>query len=81
MALPAAWAFAAYRFRGRRALFAGYIILMLQPFQVTMVPTYLVLKQLGLLNTHLAVILPGVCSAFPVFIMAKFFESIPRPLI
>ena len=81
VALPAAWAFAAYRFRGRGALFAGYIILMLQPFLVTMVPTYLVLKQLGLLDTHLAVILPGVFQAFPVFIMAKFFETIPRPLI
>ncbi len=81
VALPAAWAFAVYPFRGRRVLFAGYIILMLQPFQVTMVPNYLVLKELGLLNTHLAVILPGVCSAFPVFIMTKYFESIPKPLM
>ena len=80
-ALPAAWAFAHFGFRGRKALFFLYIILMMQPFQVTMVPGYLVLKQMHLLNTHLAVVLPGMFSAFPVFVMAKFFESIPGPLV
>jgi len=72
IALPGAWAFAHFRFPGKRALFLFYIILMMQPFQVTMVPNYLVLKQFHLLNTHLAVILPGIFSAFPVFIMTKF---------
>ena len=81
VALPAAWAFGALSFKGRRGLFLIYIILMLQPFQVTMVPNYLVLKRLSLLNSHLAVILPAAWSAFPVFIMAKFFETIPRPLM
>lgn len=80
-ALPAAWAFASFSFRGKRALFILYIILMMQPFQVTMVPSYLVMKRLGILNTHLAVILPGIFAAFPVFIMTKFFESIPKPLL
>ena len=80
-ALPAAWAFARFGFRGRKALLFLYIILMMQPFQVTMVPNYLVLKRLSLLNSHLAVILPAAWSAFPVFIMAKFFETIPRPLM
>ncbi len=81
VALPAAWAFARLSFSGKRPLFVLYIILMMQPFQVVMAPDYLVLKRLGLLNTHLAVILPGVFSAFPVFIMTKFFESIPLPLV
>jgi len=81
VALPAAWAFARLSFSGKRPLFVLYIILMIQPFQVTMAPDYLVLQRLGLLNTHLAVILPGVFSAFPVFIMTKFFESIPLPLV
>ena len=81
VALPAAWAFGALSFKGRRGMFLIYIILMLQPFQVTMVPGYLVLKQMHLLNTHLAVVLPGMFSAFPVFVMAKFFESIPGPLV
>ena len=64
-----------------RLCFFLYIILMMQPFQVTMVPGYLVLKQMHLLNTHLAVVFPGMFSAFPVFVMAKFFESIPGPLV
>ncbi|MBS6955655.1 MAG: carbohydrate ABC transporter permease [Enterocloster asparagiformis] len=81
VALPAAWAFGALSFKGRRKLFLLYIILMLQPFQVTMAPSYLVLKRLSLLNSHLAVILPAAWSAFPVFIIAKFFETVPKPLL
>ncbi len=81
VALPAAWAFGALSFKGRRKLFLLYIVLMLQPFQVTMAPSYLVLKRLSLLNSHLAVILPAAWSAFPVFIMAKFFETVPKPLL
>lgn len=78
---PAAWAFARFRFRGRRALFLLYLVLMIMPFQVTMVPSYLVLDQLHLLDTHLSVILPGIFAAFPVFVMTKFFESIPQSLV
>ena len=81
IALPAAWAFAHLCFPGKRALFLFYIILMMQPFQVTMVPNYLVLKGFHLLNTHLAVILPGIFSTFPVFIMTQFFSSIPLSLL
>ena len=81
VALPAAWAFARYRFRGRRALFITYVILMVLPFQVTMVSSYLVLDKLSLIDTHLAVILPGIFSTFPVFIMEKFFRAIPKTMI
>ena len=81
IALPAAWGFANFSFRGKRALFFIYIVLMVLPFQVTMVPNYLVLKNLNLLNSHFAVILPGIFSTFPVFIMTKFFEGIPTPLL
>ena len=79
--MPAAWAFGRYRFTGRRILFLLYMILMLMPFQVTMVSSYLVLSNLSLMDTHLAIILPGVFSAFPVFIMQKFFHSIPDALV
>lgn len=79
--MPAAWAFARYQFRGRRFLFVLYMILMVMPFQVTMVSSYLVLSRLNLMDTHLSVILPGVFSTFPVFIMQKFFHSIPESLI
>lgn len=74
----AAWAFARYEFRGRKPLFMMYMILMIMPFQVTMVSSYLVLSKLALLDTHLALILPGIFSTFPVFIMEKFFRSIPK---
>lgn len=78
---PAAWAFSRLRFKGRKVLFTLYIILMLMPFQVTMVPSYLVLDGAGLMNTVWAIILPSVFSTFPVFIMSKGFDAVPRPLL
>ena len=77
---PAAWAFARYRFRGRKILITLYIILMLMPFQVTMVSSYLVLDGLGLMDTIFAIILPGAASTFPVFIMMRFFSDIPKAI-
>lgn len=79
--MPAAWAFARYSFKGRKVLFLLYMILMVMPFQVTMVSSYLVLSRLSLMDTHLAIILPGIFSTFPVFIMEKFFRGIPESLI
>ena len=66
-AVPAAWAFAAFRFKGRKLLFTLYVILMLLPFQVTMLPSYLVLDGMNLMNTHAAVILPAVFLPFRYF--------------
>jgi multiple sugar transport system permease protein len=77
----AAWAFARYTFPAKKLLFNMYIILMLLPFQVTMVPTYIVLDRLGLINTRLGVILSQAFSAFSVFLLYRFFCSIPRSLI
>lgn len=78
---PAAWALSRFRFRGRRLLFTVYIILMLMPFQVTMVPNYLVANSMGLMDTIWAVALPFAFSAFPVFIMSKSFDAVPRALL
>ena len=78
---PAAWAFARFNFRGKKALFSLYIVLMLMPFQVTMVSSYLVLDSLGLMDTALAIIIPGMASTFPVFIMKRFFEAIPQTIM
>lgn len=78
---PAAWAFARFRFPGRKLLFAGYVILMVLPFQVTQVSGYLVLDRLGLLDSHLALILPGVWAALPVFVMERSFEAVPQTLL
>ncbi len=79
--IPAAWAFARYRFRGRKGLFLVYMVLMIMPFQVTMVSNYLVLSKLSLMDTHFTLILPGIFSTFPVFIMEKFFRAIPESMI
>ena len=57
--VPCAWGLAQYRFPGRKAILWCCILLMIMPFQVTMLSEYLVLKQLGLLDTFAAVILPG----------------------
>ena len=81
IAVPAAWAFAVYRFPFRRLLFTLYIVLMLMPFQVTMVSSYLVLNKLGLIDTVWAVILPGAASTLPVFIMTRFFMDIPEAVM
>ena len=79
--VPAAWAFAAYRVRGSRTLFALYVVLMLLPFQVTMLSSYLVLNKLSLLNTHQAIILPAVFSTFPIFLSYGGFRQIPVQLL
>lgn len=79
--VPAAWAFAVYQVRGKNALFTLYVVLMLLPFQVTMLSSYLVLHQLSLLNTHAAVILPAVFGAFPVFLTYGGFRAIPPELL
>lgn len=77
MAVPAAWGFAVYQVKGSRVLFALYVVLMLLPFQVTMLSSYLVLNKLSLLNTHQAIILPAVFSTFPVFLSYGGFRGIP----
>lgn len=81
LGVPAAWAFAAYRFKGNRGLFTLYIVLMLMPFQVTMLSSYLVLDRLHLINTHAALILPAIFSAFPVFICYGSFRQLPAELL
>ena len=78
---PAAWGLARFHFRFRKALFTLYLILMLMPFQVTMLSSFLVLDRLSLLDTPWAVILPGAFSTFPVFLMYRFFRSIPEAIL
>ncbi len=76
IAAPAAFVMAKYHFRGKRILFWIYLAVMLMPFQVLMVSEYLVLKNLSIVNTHLAIILPGIFGTFPVFILMKVFMNI-----
>lgn len=79
--VPAAWAFAVYKVKGGRGLFVLYVVLMLLPFQVTMLSSYLVLNRLGMLNSAQAVIMPAVFSTFPVFLSYGGFRSIPEQLL
>lgn len=77
----AAWGFAKYEFPGKKGFFLIYLILMLLPFQVLMLSDYLVLDKLKLTDSLWGIILPGVFSAFPVFIMYRFFTEIPDSLV
>lgn len=77
----AAWGFARYEFPCKRGIFLLYIVLMLLPFQVLMLSDYLLLDRLRLLDSLWAVILPGMFSTFPVFIMYRFFAESPDSLI
>lgn len=81
VAMPAAWAFARFQFKGRKQFMALYIILMILPFQVTMVSSYLILDRLNLIDTHWSIILPGIFSTFPVFMMERFFRGIHESLL
>lgn len=79
--MPAAWGLAKLPFPGRGILYWIYIILMLLPFQTTMLSSYLVLNQLDLVNTQGGVILPSMFATFPVFIMYRFFKNVPEELV
>ena len=77
----AAWGFAKYEFLWKKGFFLIYMILMLLPFQVLMLSDYLVLDRLALTDHLLGIILPGIFSTFPVFIIYRFFREIPDSLI
>ncbi|GHU68319.1 hypothetical protein FACS1894184_10010 [Clostridia bacterium] len=77
----AAWGFARYRFPMRDGLFMAYVALMMTPFQVTLVPSYLVLDRLNLIDTAWSVILPGIFNTFAVFLLRQFFQTVPGELL
>lgn len=77
----AAFSFARYRRKRREILYFLYIILMLMPFQVTLVPNYLIADKLGILDSVQAIILPGVFSTFSVFLLTKYMRRIPSSYI
>jgi len=81
VALLASYGFARCQTKARSVLFFAYIILMLMPYQVTLVPNFLVSEYLGILNTRWAIWLPGIFSPFAVFILTKFMRRIPKAVI
>ncbi len=81
IASVAAYSFTRWRGKIRSSIFFFYVILMLMPYQVTLVPNFLVSKWLGILNTRWAIILPGMFAPFSVFLLTKFMRRIPYSLI
>ncbi|QGQ99125.1 carbohydrate ABC transporter permease [Paenibacillus psychroresistens] len=81
VAALAAYAFSKLQFRGREQLFLVYVLTMLMPFQVTLVPNYIMAAKLGLLNSNGAIILPGIFAAFGVFMLRQFMQDIPYAYI
>ncbi len=76
----AGYALARLRFRGRRLLFAMVVAVMAVPGVVLLVPRFLVMRQLGILNTYAGLILPLAFDAFGIFLMKQFFEQLPREI-
>ena len=74
------YGFARYRGRVREIIFFAYIILMLMPYQVTLVPNYLVSKWLNILDTRWAIWLPGFFSPFAVYMLTKYMRRIPKSI-
>jgi len=77
----ASFGFARYKGKLRTIIFFAYIILMLMPYQVTLVPNYLVSDFLNLLDTYGAIWLPGIFSPFAVYLLTKFMRRIPDSVI
>jgi len=76
----AAYAFARMRFRGKGVLFALLLATMMLPPAVLLVPQFLVIRRLGLVDSFLGVVLPGFAGAFGVFLLRQFFLNIPRTI-
>ncbi|AIE85574.1 carbohydrate ABC transporter permease [Fimbriimonas ginsengisoli] len=76
----AAFALARIEFKGRNALFILIVATMIIPNQVMLIPVFLIVTQLGLFNSYLGIILPGLASAFGVFLLRQFFLTIPAEL-
>jgi len=77
----AAFAFARLRFPGRDILFFLFLASMMVPAQVTTVPVFILIRTLRLMDTHWALILPGMTSAFGVFLLRQFFLTLPTELM
>ncbi len=77
----AAYAFAKIEFRGREVLFLMFLATLMVPYQVTIIPLYLIMTNIGWVDTHLALIVPGALfNAFAVFLLRQFIRAIPREL-
>lgn len=77
----AAYGFAKLSFPGREKIFALLLLTMMVPGQVTMMPVFLILKTMGLLNTFTGLIIPGIASVFGIFMLRQFMRAIPEEIL
>jgi multiple sugar transport system permease protein len=76
----AGYAFARIKFFGREVVFILLLATLMIPFQVVMIPTFIIVKDLGLINTLNALIVPNLANAFGVFLLRQFFRTLPVEL-
>lgn len=81
ISLSAGYAFAKYRFRGRDALFGLMLMTIMVPIQVIVVPEFVIISKLGLVNSNWSVILPSAAQAISIFMAMQFLTAIPDELI
>lgn len=81
VACLASYGFARFQSKIRSVILFVYIIIMLMPYQVTLVPNFLVAEKLGTLNTVWAIILPGIFSPFAVFLLTKAMRRVPAAVV
>lgn len=77
----AGYAFAKFAFRGKKTIFASLLASLVIPGQVTMLPVFLLLKHMGLLNSYFGIIIPGMASIFGIFLIRQYLQGIPDSLI
>jgi ABC-type glycerol-3-phosphate transport system permease component len=76
----AAYAFARLRFPGRDYIFYGFLAAMMIPGEVTLIPGFVLIRELGWYDSHLALIVPQLSDAFAIFLLRQFFLSVPREI-
>jgi multiple sugar transport system permease protein len=76
----AAYAFARIRFRGRNVLFVVLLATLMVPYQVLLIPTFLIVKRLGMVDSIGGLIMPNLCTAFGIFMLRQFFRTLPIEL-
>jgi multiple sugar transport system permease protein len=77
----AGYIFAKFHFKGKRYIFISLLATMMIPFQVIMIPTYLIISKLHLINNLASIVIPSLVSAFGIYLCKQFIEGIPKDLI
>ena len=77
----AAYGFTVFKSKYKEVIFCIYIVIMIMPYQATLVPNYIIAEKLGLLNNYLSIILPGIFNPFSVFIMRQSMKQIPNDVL